>query len=1306
MHTPHSCGKSLSLPVLLAFCVAQQQQQQMMMQQQQQQQQQQQAYQQQQMQMQQQQAVVAMQQAAHITVPYIQPVSRVSKEEVIAKDIKLDSLFGKIATQNEKYRDAKRSRATLVKQRETTFLTVLKTTKHEADKKRKDGRDAVMIAEKRRRAEIREVERREKATRMAQEKQERLARREADIKRRQEQRAIDIEREREERKVDTERKRIAREREAEERRKQLKSEKAQQDLEKARRETLVEDMYLKYDAATSLPAPAPFVWSFNEGAPFDDLDPVAVQDMIPDAISLLEFWQSFAEAFETEENGETFNPDYGFDDITTIIFGKNADAISKAAEMHRYLLEVCLNDEAEHKVEHIEWMRKFETINNLNFQAVTRLYCETHIVFHEKYGLCIEDLRNYEYTDMPPKTRLAVLLYLRDQALATRPVIAVSREKNEECHEKRKLRRELVQNGLDIEKMVRDDNLESICKAMLDHVKLVKDPDAPKDKRLLKEIFLEVPDSESYPDYRKKIRKPMALNTIEAKIEGKKYKTFGDCKKDFELIFDNAMTYNQTGSWVYTDAEKMLEACRAKARLLDARAHTLQAIKDADSARQVAAQRRAELAIAREDKMLRAQGLHPDDQPAPEVSAATPSADGSLILQLQPAAPRKREYDPLTMAFKCAAKDPRHFRLPSSQIKCTFYDRKVAELREEEHQYARAARSEHLGIDRHHNSYYLFSGVPGVHVVKANINDYVSYESAVAIMKEAGYDEVADEEPEELEEPVASAASQPANGDAAGIANGVEVAAGEGVTKMEFNGETTSAPKENGQVSMAPIALDGAGPAAMVVEPSNGTAQPNGDAGDAGDNKDTTPASGENELMIDEALHGHPKYRKLHEANNHVANSSGFYNDEVSLDLLIGRLNPKGIREKRLKANLEQRKKCILSTFVPSKSKSGNPKVRKGLNGAEGHLYLAGALKKELLSQEAALMEVRALRGLDINDDTHHDSKVWRERVKACATVADFRAAAAKLGEHLEPERSSNPKAFDLFRDDWVDEVQRARCCTTISMMLSGMNHSFNTKIDTSKKGKKGTEEEIEEILEDIEESDDEPGFTAPKKKKTVEHFIPLSEDELCKVCWNGGELLWCDACPNSYHPLCLDPPLKDIPEGDWFCPNCNKIEHIVVAKVRGYPLWPARIEGRLDNRKLKLYFFGTHDRQNLHGSSCYPYIDKQSEMDKMHEKKGNEKKKDKEWQTAYAECQKYISNIRAIADREGILDPLLNDTAGFMKGAPEGQVKRKAVGLPKYNTGGAPVCSFADGCRMTAVKDGDLCGWHSGAFGGLFSGN
>lgn len=31
-----------------------------------------------------------------------------------------------------------------------------------------------------------------------------------------------------------------------------------------------------------------------------------------------------------------------------------------------------------------------------------------------------------------------------------------------------------------------------------------------------------------------------------------------------------------------------------------------------------------------------------------------------------------------------------------------------------------------------------------------------------------------------------------------------------------------------------------------------------------------------------------------------------------------------------------------------------------------------------------------------------------------------------------------------------------------------------------------------------------------------------------------------CDSCPSAYHTFCLDPPLDDIPDGDWRCPRCS----------------------------------------------------------------------------------------------------------------------------------------------------------------------
>eukprot|EP01083_Nonionella_stella_P293457 998005_1 len=42
-----------------------------------------------------------------------------------------------------------------------------------------------------------------------------------------------------------------------------------------------------------------------------------------------------------------------------------------------------------------------------------------------------------------------------------------------------------------------------------------------------------------------------------------------------------------------------------------------------------------------------------------------------------------------------------------------------------------------------------------------------------------------------------------------------------------------------------------------------------------------------------------------------------------------------------------------------------------------------------------------------------------------------------------------------------------------------------------------------------------------------------------CVVCKDGGDLLCCDGCVNAYHLGCLNPPLKEVPQGKWFCPEC-----------------------------------------------------------------------------------------------------------------------------------------------------------------------
>lgn len=57
---------------------------------------------------------------------------------------------------------------------------------------------------------------------------------------------------------------------------------------------------------------------------------------------------------------------------------------------------------------------------------------------------------------------------------------------------------------------------------------------------------------------------------------------------------------------------------------------------------------------------------------------------------------------------------------------------------------------------------------------------------------------------------------------------------------------------------------------------------------------------------------------------------------------------------------------------------------------------------------------------------------------------------------------------------------------------------------------------------------------------------------EFCRVCKDGGELLCCDTCPSSYHLHCLNPPLPEIPNGEWLCPRCTvsvtSVPHLVPA--------------------------------------------------------------------------------------------------------------------------------------------------------------
>uniref|UniRef100_A0A8C4N5C2 Uncharacterized protein n=1 Tax=Eptatretus burgeri TaxID=7764 RepID=A0A8C4N5C2_EPTBU len=67
--------------------------------------------------------------------------------------------------------------------------------------------------------------------------------------------------------------------------------------------------------------------------------------------------------------------------------------------------------------------------------------------------------------------------------------------------------------------------------------------------------------------------------------------------------------------------------------------------------------------------------------------------------------------------------------------------------------------------------------------------------------------------------------------------------------------------------------------------------------------------------------------------------------------------------------------------------------------------------------------------------------------------------------------------------------------------------------------------------------------IAAPKKHKRPAHAAREQDgrnDCYCWLCHREGQVLCCELCPRVFHTRCLRLPAE--PEGDWFCPECEKV--------------------------------------------------------------------------------------------------------------------------------------------------------------------
>lgn len=96
-----------------------------------------------------------------------------------------------------------------------------------------------------------------------------------------------------------------------------------------------------------------------------------------------------------------------------------------------------------------------------------------------------------------------------------------------------------------------------------------------------------------------------------------------------------------------------------------------------------------------------------------------------------------------------------------------------------------------------------------------------------------------------------------------------------------------------------------------------------------------------------------------------------------------------------------------------------------------------------------------------------------------------------------------------------------------------------------------------QEILEECFQGKEYPFVPLANKLKVLGHLVNMflctgptredlvcegviKHDDICRSCYKLGDLLCCDSCPAVFHMECLEPPLKDVPTGEWSCPVCK----------------------------------------------------------------------------------------------------------------------------------------------------------------------
>ncbi|XP_028038005.1 remodeling and spacing factor 1 isoform X1 [Bombyx mandarina] len=216
--------------------------------------------------------------------------------------------------------------------------------------------------------------------------------------------------------------------------------------------------------------------------------------------------------------------------------------------------------------------------------------------------------------------------------------------------------------------------------------------------------------------------------------------------------------------------------------------------------------------------------------------------------------------------------------------------------------------------------------------------------------------------------------------------------------------------------------------------------------------------------------------------------------DEETLYSLAGKKSPRKIVKKKLKIKDKQK-------ATKSKSRGGSDDddvtpVRQSRRIAQQKIKEEAERRHQ---EEVALRELKLIHKKKKEDE---DEEEW---VASDVSSPRVRRWSGSASDEPSPDSDSDEPLFDQPPEE-------------PDLNFDKSDHEFSPESDL-------------ESGEPVEPT---------KRARTLQE----GQDEgFCKRCGSGEQPEWillCDRCDAGYHASCLKPMLFVVPEGDWFCPQCN----------------------------------------------------------------------------------------------------------------------------------------------------------------------